>query len=317
MIKWGVLGLGGIATRFCESLANFDDACFYAGASFTESKRKAFDEAFHPVKLYDNYNDMLEDDDVDVIYIAVPHGFHYQWIMASLEHGKHVMTEKPATLTQEDIKTIAAYAKEHHLFFMEAMKARFIPLMNLVHQTISEGTIGDITHIENHFTFELPYIENHYMYDVKQGGTLYDAGCYGLAFVQDFIKEDVVDVKVDYVINYDVDVHQNSHITYANGATADCESAIDDPTNKRFGVITGTKGKITMNPFYRPEHADVELDDGTSFALDAKYIIDDFHTEIAEVHRCICEGLIESPRMSYNDSITYIGLMEQIKKAMK
>jgi len=317
MIKWGVLGLGNIANRFCESLTHFNDAIFYAGASYTESKRQQFADQFHPVHVYDNYDSLLNDEDIDIVYIAVPHGHHFEWIMEALKHGKNVMSEKPAVLTKEEMETIQAYAVLHHLFFMEAMKARFIPLIRLLHEEIDHGTIGEITSIDNHFTFDMPYIERHYMFDPVQGGTLYDAGCYGLAFIQDFIKSDIKDIHVEYVKNYGVDVHQNTHITYISGQTADTESAIDDPANKRFGVIYGTKGKITIDPFYRPTHADIELNDGTIKTLDADYEYDDFHSEIAAANEGVRQGLVESPLMTHQDSIAYIDLMAQIKAAMK
>lgn len=314
MIKWGVIGLGGIASRFCESLSQFEDACFYAGGSYTAKKREQFQERFHPEKLYSDYDALLADPKIDAVYIAVPHGMHYRWASAALQAGKHVLCEKPACLTKDEIEQLCTYAKEHNLIFIEAMKSRFIPLMKDLHDLIDRGDIGEITHVEGHFTFKIDYREGHYMFDANQGGTLYDAGCYGLAYVNDFIKAEVESMTNDVTMAYGVDVHDHVHMTFTNGATAYVEAGIDDPTNQRFGIIQGTKGRIDTNPFYRPTQALVTLEDGTTYELKRDYDVDDFHTEIEAMHICIRNQLLEAAAMPHADSITYIGWMEEIKK---
>ena len=94
MLNWGVIGLGRIAQRFCESLSHFDEACFYAGASHNPEKRQQFKELYHPEKLYDDYMKLLEDENVDIVYIALPHASHYKYALEAMKHqGKRVDLE--------------------------------------------------------------------------------------------------------------------------------------------------------------------------------------------------------------------------------
>ena len=176
MLNWGVIGLGRIAQRFCDSLSHFDEACFYAGASRNPEKRQQFKELYHPEKLYDDYIKLLEDENVDIVYIALPHASHYHYALEAMKHHKAVLVEKPATLTSKEIRTLCEYSEKNHVFFMEAMKSRFIPMINQVHKEIDKGIIGDIVSIENHFQSIVPYNEQSYIYDPKQGGALYDTG---------------------------------------------------------------------------------------------------------------------------------------------
>lgn len=312
MLNWGVLGLGNIAHRFVESLQHFDEARFYAGASHTEAKRNEFQEKYHPVKVYDDYMKMLEDPDIDAVYIAVPHGLHYKWAMEAMKHEKCVLVEKPAALTREEIVALTDYSREHHVFFMEAMKSRFIPMMNVVKKEIEDGVIGDIISIDNAFTYKIGYKEGSYLFDKKMGGALYDTGIYCIAAILDFIKSPVKDIDVLARIKYDVDVFDYVSLVFEDGKKANFECAMDSD-NKRMMVIKGTKGKITMDPFYRPTEATIELDNGESMTGMKSYEFDDFHGEIAAVHNSLAYIKYENERMSHQDSIDCITLMETIR----
>lgn len=311
MLNWGVIGLGRIAHRFCDSLSHFDETRFYAGASHNPNKRKEFEEKYHPVKMYDDYIALLEDEDIDLVYIALPHAFHFKYALEAMKHHKGVLVEKPATLSNEEIKILTDYSKKNHVFFMEAMKARFIPMINQIHKEIDKGVIGDIVSIENHFQYTLPYTKDSYIYDPVQGGALYDVGIYNIASVLDFIKSPVVSIKNDVKVEHHVDVHDKITLEFENGMTAFMEVALDGP-NRTDMVIKGTKGSITLDPFYRPTKAVISFDNGESFTGEMPYIVDDFHTEIQACLDAIAYIKIESERMTHQDSIDAIELMNRI-----
>lgn len=310
MLNWGVIGLGRIAQRFCESLSHFDEACFYAGASHNPKKRQQFKELYHPEKLYDDYMKLLEDENVDIVYIALPHASHYKYALEAMKHHKAVLVEKPATLTSKEIRTLCEYSEKNHVFFMEAMKSRFIPIINQVHKEIEKGIIRDIVSIENHFQSIVPYDEHSYIYDPKQGGALYDIGIYNIATVLDFVKSSVVSISNDVKVEHGVDVHDSITLEFENGVKAFMEASLDGPVRKDM-IITGTKGTITLDPFYRPTKAVISFN-GESFTGEIPYDIDDFHTEIEACHEAIAYIKVESDRMSHQDSIDCIELMERI-----
>ena len=110
---------------------------------------------------------------------------------------------------------------------MEAMKSRFIPMINQVHKEIEKGIIGDIVSIENHFQSIVPYDEHSYIYDSKQGGALYATGIYNIATVLDFVKSPVVSISNDVKVEHGVDVHDSITLEFENGVKAFMEASLD------------------------------------------------------------------------------------------
>lgn len=312
MLNWGIIGLGNVAKRFAASLENFPEASLYAIASHTDSKREAFLEKYHPQNIYKDYQTLLADEEVDVVYIALPHGLHYKWAKAALEHNKCVLIEKPAVLHAQEFEELSQIAKDRQLFLMEAMKSRFIPLNKVIRQEVSQGLIGDILTIENHFQSCHDYDPHSYLYDPDMGGALYDCGTYCLAAVLDLVKSPISQVKTKVQVNHQVDVFDEVHLTFENGATATCTCSIEDEKSDRSMTIIGTKGKITMDYFYRPTEAIVEAGD-ESYTVSVEIPYDDFYPEIEAVHHGIAYLQIESPLMSHADSICLASTLEKIK----
>ena len=313
MIRWGILGLGNIAKRFMQGLAYFDDASLYAIASYTAKKREEFVYEHPDVIAYDNYHALLDDKNIDAVYIAMRHNDHYQWAKEALMKGKAVLCEKPATLSLNQTQELCYLAIQNHTFFMEAMKTRFIPLIDDIKKELDSGVIGDILNIETYFCSDVPYQPQHYLFDEKQGGALYDVGIYNVASTLDYIHSPLVKVRANCKKNYGVDVHDVFHLTFENGQKARIEIAIDEKKAKKM-VITGTKGKLIAEPFYRPVQATIITDEQR--VIEKPYMNDnDFYGEIAEVHRCLKEHLIESERMSFQDSILCMKVIEDMKES--
>lgn len=315
MIKWGVIGLGNIAHRFVESLANFDNAKFYAGASHNRVKREEFLNKYHAEIVYDNYEDLIKDENIDVVYIALPHQLHFEWALKAMQKKKAVFVEKPSVLTAKELKELIAYSKEHHIFFMEAMKTRFVPLTAKMHKLIHDGKIGDIVSITNAYTFTKAYDPNQYHFDPIQGGALYDTGIYNIASILDYIRDEIIDIEVDVHINHQVDTYIKATITFENNKKAVMTNSMEDELN-RLMVIEGTKGKMTLEPFYRAEEVVVECAD-TKQIMKAAIPYDDFHSEIEAVHEALAQNLVEHPLYNHTDMLRCIELMERIKEISK
>lgn len=315
-MNWGILGLGRIAHRFASSLEKSHDV-FYAGASQTEEKRASFSEKYHPIHMYSTYEELLDDPDVDVIYIALPHKFHYEWTMKCLKHNKHVLVEKPAFLTSQEALNVSSYALVHNLFFMEAMKTRFIPLIHRLHEIIDEKIIGEIESIDCNFTFPQP--ENQlaisYFYDSVMGGALYDTGIYCIAFINDFIDDEIIDMKINTHFCEHIDLNDKVLFQFKNHTTASFECGMMNE-NKRYGIIKGTKGSIYLDNFYRPTHAIISTIESKR-SIEIPLIVDDFYGEIQAVDAAIMNAQIESTRMSHQDTIKSITILENLHHKLK
>lgn len=313
MIHWGVIGLGNIAKRFIKSLSYSDVATLYGVASHTKSKRENFKKNHQNVKIYDNYQDLIDDENIDALYIALPHASHYKWAKAALLQNKVVLCEKPATLTYNQTQKLCELARKKHTLFIEGIKTRFIPMTNEIKSLVSKGVIGDIQRIETAFCGQHEYDENSYLFDTKQGGVLYDLGIYNIATILDFIDSPVTNITSNIQTKYNVDIHDEIELTFESGQTAFIEVSMNSPVKRNMKII-GTLGTIEADPFYRPTKATVHFSNGESFTGEKDYIHDDFYSEIEEVHRCIAYLEVESPRMTHQDSLDCIELIERIKE---
>lgn len=316
MIHWGIIGAGNIAHRFAKSLENSQKGQLYAVGSHTQEKLKEFQSLYPLIQAYSDYDALLDDEDVDAVYIATWHNTHYQWAKQALEKGKAVLCEKPATLSSLQTKELAQIAKDNHVLFIEGMKTRFVPMILELKRLLSEGLIGDILEVHNRFCYDIRGVKDtRYLFDEKQGGILNDVGSYTIASLLDYIHDDIIDIKCQTVWNQGVDVHDVVTVTFAHQQKGIMEMAMDEAKTPEM-IIIGTKGKITCSPFYRPTEVTIHLDHQKPYTMNKEYINDDFYTEIEEVHTCLEKGLIESPRMTLQDSIACIELTEKIKERM-
>lgn len=313
MIHWGVLGYGNIAKRFISSLSHSDEGKLYGIASLTPQKREDIQMTMPEVKVYSSYKSLIEDDNIDAIYIALRHDDHYPWTKEALLHNKAVLCEKPATLSYQQTKELCDLSKQKHTFFMEAMKTRFIPMMQEIKKLIDQGTLGQIKRIETSFCSDVPYKEGSYLFDQKQGGILYDCGIYNIETILDFIHAPVQDIKVNYEMKDGLDAYDAIELTFDTGQTALIECAMDRNKEKTMTIFC-EKGTITANPFYRPIEAIVTFNNGESFTGTKPYVYDDFYGEINETHRCLAYVLEESPLMTHQDSLEAIALIERIRE---
>lgn len=312
MIHWGVIGYGRIAKRFIESLSFSEVGKLYAIAS--HSKQKQLHHLDEDIKIYDDYEKLINDEHIDAVYIALPHAYHYQWAKKALLNNKVVLCEKPATLSYEQTKELCDISKQKHTLFVEGIKTRFIPMILEIKSLIDKGTIGDIQRIETAFCGNVDYDENSYLYDVKQGGALYDLAIYNIATILDFIHSPVKDIQVKTKYEHHIDVHDEVELLFENGQSAYIEVSMCSQPKRNMKII-GTLATIEADPFYRPTQATVHFTNGESFTGEMPYQYDDFYTEIEEVHRCIAYIETESPRMTHQDSLDCIRLIERIKEA--
>lgn len=315
MIKWGIIGLGNIAMRFAKSLSYTNEGKLYAIASKTKEKRDEFYEQYKCEKVYDDYNELLKDKEIDAVYIGLPHGFHKYWSIEALKHKKAVLCEKPVGLNAQEMREIKEEALLNNTFFMEAMKTRFIPLIHDINNIIKNKEIGDITTIEANFCNHVTDIkEGSYLLDKEQGGALLDVGIYPLSFVMDIIDSEVIKVESHMEINEsEVDSYFKAILTFKNGVIGTIEGAIDR-NKERTAIIKGTKGHIEIPIYNRPNRAIIYIDGRQPYTIENELEFDDMYAEIKEVHECLKAWKLQSDYLSLDESIRVMEVLDQIKK---
>ena len=147
-IKWGIIGLGNIANKFAQTVKAMDSVELEAVASRNKEKSEAFGKVYDVAseKCYSSYEELVKDESIEAVYIAVPHVFHKKISILCLKNGKAVLCEKPVTMNGNEIREVINVAEENKMFFMEAMKTRFLPINQKIKYWINEGRIGEVVY---------------------------------------------------------------------------------------------------------------------------------------------------------------------------
>lgn len=315
MINWGIIGAGNIAHRFAESLAQKKDGRLYAVANRTLEKAVQFQERHSCEQVYANYNDLLNDEQVDMVYIALPHQYHFEWIKQALLHHKGVLCEKPATMSASQMREVKALAEQQGVFFMEAMKNRFVPAFEMIYQHIKAGDIGDIVKISTSLCRLIPKANTSYHYLPIQGGCLLDLGIYNVGLFEPFIKQPLrVSTLAAALDENDVEVYVKARLVNAEVEVI-LETAFNQ-TKLAEATFTGTKGQIRVLDFHRPTQFSLEIYGESVANFDYPYLPDDFSGEIQAAMTAFSEGALESDQMSLQSSVNCITLLDEIKQKL-
>ncbi len=314
-ICWGVLATGHIANKFVSSARATGEAEIVAAASRTSGKAEAFCRKWEIPNAYESYADLLQDERVEAVYVANTHNFHFETVLMALEAGKPVLCEKPLTINSVQSAKLINTAREKGLFLMEAMWTRFLPTVAKIRQWLEAGAIGDVRMVQA--SFGLCLSDKERLRDPKlAGGALLDLGIYPLSFasmVSGARAPQEVHSMAD-CLETGVDAASLIQIDYGDGLRADlqCASTMVMPNEV---WIVGTEGKIHVPEIFifareaqliRGEEREVE-----SFS-DPDEIT--FRYEIEEAHRCLREGLGESPTMPLHETLLLAETMDSLRK---
>ena len=185
--KWGIVGCGNIAHKFTSDLALVDAAEIAAVASRSMEKAQVFRQKHNAKKAYASYEALFQDKDIDIVYIATPHASHAELSIQAMEHGKHVLCEKPLSLNAKEAAAMIGTSKRTRRFFMEALWTRFNPTIIAAKKRIDNGEIGEVKFINADFSFKLSAgLDNRTISLELGGGAILDVGIYP-AFLSYFI----------------------------------------------------------------------------------------------------------------------------------
>ena len=315
MIRWGIIGAGKIAQRFVKSLANESKSELYAVSCRTLAKAQQFANTYHALKAYGSYEELLQDPNVDAVYITLPHGYHYIWAIKVIKAGKAVLVEKPAGINAYEIEGIMEVLKQHPVLWMEAMKPRFTPLYQKIKKLIQEGILGDIQEIHTVLNSKQAdeVIQHSYLSDSIYGGALLDFGCYCATWITEYTKGKLrIDhIDVDLQDGYDLHTKVQMHI---GNTLVTLETAINQPEKKE-ALIKGTKGEIRIPDLHRPITAELKIEDKIE-VIDCPYKVDDFYGEISHFVNLLENDKQSSPIMPIQSSLETAMLLDRIKDAM-
>ncbi|MBO4783819.1 MAG: Gfo/Idh/MocA family oxidoreductase, partial [Lachnospiraceae bacterium] len=248
-VKWGVLGTANIA-RGCTipGMLLAENCELYAIAGRSIEKAEKFKDEFGFQKAYGSYEELLDDEDVQAVYIPLPNGLHFKWVKAALEKKKNVLCEKPMALNANDAKELFKTAEENNVVLMEAYAYLHSPYVKSLKEDVQSGIIGTVDYIESAFHTQ-GYKEDIRLYKDQGGGAMYDLGCYCTTMILSLIDSKPALVKaVAEFSDLGVDYNTAAIIRFENGVRASFNVGmiLGENTNSRFDrlYIHGDKGSI-------------------------------------------------------------------------
>ncbi|WP_066585857.1 Gfo/Idh/MocA family protein [Cellulomonas timonensis] len=312
-IRWGILGAGGIAGVFADAVNAHTRAQLVAVGSRNRDRAERFATAHGIPTTHVGYRDLVEDPQVDVVYIATPHSEHLENALLAIAAGKHVLIEKAFTRNPAEAEQVFAAAREAGVFVMEAMWTRFLPHVAALHQVVDAGEIGDIVNITaDHGQFFAFNPVSRLFDPALAGGALLDLGVYPVSFAHDFLGAPESVHAVGALTETGVDGQVSMALTYPGGAQATLTTTLwaKTPTT---ATISGTEGFIEVaGSFYTPTSFRVIRRDGRVWTFDLP-ATKGLQYEAAEVSRRIAAGDVESPLLTWDDTLAVMRTLDDVR----
>lgn len=315
-IRWGILGCGNIANKFAADLRWVDDAELVAVASRSRQKAIDLSTKYAAKFAFDSYQDLVDCTEVDVIYIATPHGLHHEHALLCVTHKKAVLCEKAFALNYFQAKEMIEAAKKNNVFIMEAFWTKFLPQYEKVVSLVAAGEIGEIKLLQADFGFKAPSPPSARLYDpLLGGGSLLDIGIYPVFLAVSLLGRPTEICAAMQAHSSGVDRQIAVVLKFASGALANLSSTFEAVTPVE-ATLTGTEGYIRMTNRFHNATGHVEL------------IKNAAHVEIGAIHRevgygyqfearhvgeCLQKNLVESPTMRHTDTLLLMETLDRIR----
>ncbi len=312
--RWGILGTGKIARRFMQAALSVPSAQVVAIGSRSQETADAFGSTFGVPKRYGSYEGVINDPEVEIVYVATPHSLHLENTLSALSAGKHVLCEKPFTLNARQAEQAIAEAHRAGKFVMEGMWTRCFPVMREVVTRVREGAIGTLHYLQADFGFQPPFDPQSRLFNPELGGgALLDVGIYPVALAYQFLGAPQTIVSTATLGQTGVDELDGIVFHYANGAIAMLSASLRVNTPKQ-AVLCGSEGMVLFPaPWWKPSEAILTRNDGTQEHLRYSYEGDGLQFEIRHVHDCLAKGLTESEWMPLDDTLAIMRTLDTLR----
>ena len=310
-LNFGILSTSSIAPRFIAALREAKVGKLVALSSRSLEKAKEKAEQWGIPTAYGSHLELLEDPNVNIVYISTVNAQHYPWAKAALEHGKHVICEKPCTTIAENTRELFALAREKGLFLMEAEKMLFLPAILEVKRRIDAGDLGQVHMAELAHSFAASY--NGWMFDAKAGGgPLLSSGIYAVHLLRWFfgpIKtiggvRSALDTGVEWQYILTGQTEQGVLFSAKNSTRAVLDNC---------ARICGTKGWVEIPEYWKARKAVFHIagsqPETVEFPCQHELIY-----EIRHIAECFAQGLLTSPVLTPQLSVEGIAALEEVKR---
>ena len=302
-IKWGVLGTAGIARKqTIPGMLKADNCELYAIAGRNMEKAESFKEMFGFEKAYGSYMELLEDPEVEAVYIPLPNNLHGEWTIKAAQHKKHVLCEKPLSGTPQETKEMIRVCDEEGVIFMEAYAYLHSPIIAKLKEQMESGLIGDVNFIETCF-YTPGYVDNIRIRRENNGGSVYDLGCYTITLAARLFDSFPTEAKaVSHMSENNIDDITTGYMIFEGNKRAVFSCGMFPNSRGDRTFIYGSEGVLEVPVSFNAEGVQkwYLVKDGTR----TEYTIDipnNYMLEVEQLGRCILDK--EEPVVSHDFSI--------------
>jgi predicted dehydrogenase len=313
--NWGIIGLGNIAETFAGDLELLPNANLYAVASRSQQKADLFAKKHGATHAYGCYEDIVNNKNIDIIYIATPHSLHFENTAMCLTNRIPVLCEKPLAINSAEVKRMITLSKANGTFLMEAMWTMFLPSIEKTLELVNEKAIGNIKIVRADFGIRAKKDVNNRLYNnALGGGSLLDVGIYPvflsllLLGMPSFIKA------AAHIGPTNVDESCGITMKYDNGQIASLFSSIVARTGIEAEII-GEGGRIKLHSlFFMPTKLTLIRENARPEIIEPEYKGKGYAYEAEEAMHCLENGMVESKKMSHAFSIQLMDILDKIRK---
>jgi predicted dehydrogenase len=320
-LRWGVVATGSIARSVTPQLAALADARLQAVSSRSRDRAEAFAREFGFARAYGDdgtpgYRQLAEDPDVDVVYVATPHGQHHEVTRAVLEAGKAVLVEKAFTVTAWEADDLVALARDRGAFAMEAVWTRFVPSFQAALDVFAAGELGEPRWVQADIGFPASRNGRRRLWAPEDGGgALLDLTVYPLTWAWAALGFPRGVTARGTLTDEGVDATNALTLEYEGGAQAQLLSSLVAHATRTFTVggtegTLRTLGSLTGPPGFVVRRGEAERTVHTE-ATAPRYTY-----QLREVTRCVQQGLLESPTMPLADTVATMRLFDEARRQL-
>lgn len=324
--QWALIGPGAIAHRFAEAVSQLDGCRLHAVCGRDAHRSEQFAQRWSvagdtPVQAHTDLVQLLADPAVDGIYIATPHGQHYDYALAALRAGKAVLCEKSLVPTQAMAQRLVDAAREHRVFLMEAVWTRFLPVYQEVAAWLREGRIGRLHALHSSFCFPAPYDPDSRLFSpALAGGALLDVGVYNINATRFVLRHALGEVPPlqrmqahGVLARTGVDARVSATLDFGDGLVAQFLCGIDTFAPNTMQVMGDAGAIVLPETFWQATRAQLLLPRDPGQTVERPFRTNGFEYEIAEAMQRIRAGDIESPVMPHSETLAVLGWIDQIR----
>lgn len=314
-LRWGILATGGIAHSFAHDLrtAGLDLA---AVGSRSAASGERFAAEFSVPRVHASYEALVSDPDIDIVYVSTPHPMHAENAILALEHGKHVLVEKPFTLTGAEAAAVRDVAAKTGLLAMEAMWTRYLPHMARIREIVAAGTLGDVRALLADHTQKISTDPAHRLNDIDLGGgALLDLGIYPVSFAWDILGAPATVTASATLGPTGVDDEVATIFTHAGGAVSTSLSA-SHAAGPNTASIIGTEARIDIDRvWYTPTSFRVVTPDGE--------VLESYETRIdgrgmqfqaLAAEQYVASGANDSEILPIDETVAIMGTLDEVRR---